>query len=190
MKYPGYDYTDADLDSVPDNGPFDEPLPDADAPTDTASDTASEPERFTIDSEEKANWLLSKLAGIQAEKARITEQAKKRTAELDADYTRLLGRFSADLEAWARQDAERRRRRSVTLLHGTLAFRTVPASLRVGDPSDALTTAKAVIPTAVQTIEQLDRKAFLDFAKAHFAETGELLPGIERTEGKETFGIS
>jgi phage host-nuclease inhibitor protein Gam len=145
---------------------------------------------FCIDSEERAEWLLRKLSTIQAEKARITEQAKKRTAELDADYTRLLGRFSSDLEAWARQEAERRRRRSVTLLHGTLAFRTVPASLRVGDPSDALTTAKAVIPTAVQTIEQIDRKAFLEFAKQHFATTGELLPGIERTEARETFGIS
>jgi hypothetical protein len=156
--------------------------------TDTTNEE-QEPERFTIDTEEKANWLLSKLAGIQAEKVRITEQAKKRTAELDADYTRLLGRFSADLEAWARQEAERRRRRSVTLLHGTLAFRTVPASLRVGDPTDALTTARLVCPSAVETVETLDKKAFLDFAKQRMKETGELLPGIEKTEAKEAFSI-
>jgi phage host-nuclease inhibitor protein Gam len=185
MKYPGYDYTDQDLDNVPDNGPFDEPLTDADAPT----DTASEPERFTIDSEEKANWLLSKLSAIQAEKVRITEQAKKRTAELDADYTRLLGRFSADLEAWARQEAERRRRRSVTLMQGTLAFRTVPPSLRVGSITDALTTARLVCPSAVETVETLDKKAFLDFAKQRMKETGELLPGTLMTEAKEAFSI-
>jgi hypothetical protein len=75
------------------------------SPADWHPSDTTEPERFTIDTEEEANWLLSKLAGIQAEKARITEQAKKRTAELDADYTRLLGRFSADLEAWARTEA-------------------------------------------------------------------------------------
>jgi uncharacterized protein (DUF342 family) len=47
-------------------------------------DIPSLEERFTIDSEEKANWLLNKLAAIEEEAARVKAQAKKRAEELEA----------------------------------------------------------------------------------------------------------
>jgi hypothetical protein len=48
-----------------------------------------EAERFTIDSERAADWLLRKLAEIEGEKARVKAWYANRTAELDADAARL-----------------------------------------------------------------------------------------------------
>jgi phage host-nuclease inhibitor protein Gam len=155
---------------------------------DTTTDTVQKPE-FHIDSEAKANWLLGKLADIEAEKARIKVQADQRTKELDSDRESLLCRFSEELEAWSRQEAERRRRRTVTLMQGSVSFRIIPASIKVGEYTDALTTARAVCPTAVQTATTLDKKAFVDFARNHFETTGELLPGVERTTEREAFTV-
>ena len=44
------------------------------------------PERFTIDSEKAASWLLSKLRAIEDEKAAIEEATRQRLDELTADY--------------------------------------------------------------------------------------------------------
>jgi hypothetical protein len=38
---------------------------------------------FVIDSEDKANWFLAKLANIRAEQARVKAQAERRIAELE-----------------------------------------------------------------------------------------------------------
>ena len=148
-------------------------------------------ERFTIDTPEKADWLLRKLAGIDAEKATVQAMAAQRTQELDADRNALLSRFGAELEAWAREEATARRRKTVTLLHGAISFRTVPAKLIVESEADAITTARAVAPETVtqETTERFDKAAFLAHAKAHLESTGEILPGLTQSEERESFSI-
>lgn len=148
-------------------------------------------ERFQIDSEERANWLLKKLAAIDAERALIKAQAKKRDEELKADHDSLMGRFGEQLRAWAREEASRRKRQGVTLMYGTLAFRAQPARLVVASEPDAITTAKVVCPDAVsvEAVERFDRESFLAYATAQFEATGELLPGIDRQEAGESFSV-
>jgi phage host-nuclease inhibitor protein Gam len=155
---------------------------DSDSGTDQ---TETESARFTIDSEKSANWLLGKLAAIEEEQARIKAQAKKRAEELEADRNRLLSRFGAELEAWAKGEAEARRRKSVTLLHGTLAFRSVPARWTVTDEDAALMACYDACPDAIVAKITLDKTALL----AYVETTGEVLPGIERTEAGETFSV-
>lgn len=155
------------------------------------ADLPAAPEAFCIDSEDRANWYLRKRAGIAAERARVQAQAAARIAELDADDAALTRRFGSQFEAWARQEAARRRRQTVTLMQGTVAFRQVAPTLRVASQADAITTARAVCPDAVteETVTKLDAAALLKAARAHFEATGELLPGIERTEGRESVSV-
>ena len=99
--------------------------------------------------------------------------AAQRVEELTADKNRLLGRFGAELEAWARGEASNRRRKTVTLLHGAVSFRIIAPRLEVESLEDAITTARAVAPDTVtsETVERFDKAGFLAVAKAHFEET-------------------
>ena len=145
---------------------------------------------FVIDTEERANWYLRKVANLEAEKARIKSQAAAMIAQVEADAARLEYRFASQLEAFARQELEKRggRRKSLTLFQGTLSFRSQGPRLSVGDvSSDAALTCAAGWQATRPTI---DRAAYLAAAERIFADTGELLPGIERSEAKESFSVS
>lgn len=115
-------------------------------------------------------------------------------AGLQRDLDSFTGRFEPQLEAWAREvlEATGGKSRTVKTLCGDLSFRTVPARLTIESVEDALQTAKLVVPDAVVEVpatETLDKKRFLEYASARFQELGELLPGIERTEERQSFSI-
>jgi hypothetical protein len=151
----------------------------------TTTTTAEKP-RFCIDSQFTADWLLRKLANIEAEKERVKIYARTRCAELEADAARLESQFGEQLKQWATEEAERRRRKSVTLPNGVLSFRTTGPRLILADVDTAAEYA-ASQNFATKTV--LDSAAYRDAAEKHFTETGEVLPGIERTEGGESFSI-
>ncbi len=151
------------------------------------TETTATPEAFCIDSEERANWYARKLANIEAERARVKAQAARIVAQLDSEEKSLRDRFEAEAREWARGEIDRRykgRRRSLTLLQGTFAFRAVPATLRVDDLAAALNTAASL--GAVKVDEAAYRRAALDARKA----TGELLPGCVIVPEREHFGVS
>jgi hypothetical protein len=155
-------------------------------PETAGTETTEEEGRFTIDSERAADWLVKKLAEIDAEKERIRLFARARTAELDSDAARLNHLFGEQLRQWAEQEASRRRRKSVSLPNGTLSFRTAPARLVVADLDAAADYATA---QGVATKTVLDGTAYREAAEKAFAETGELWPGVTRTEEQETFTV-
>jgi hypothetical protein len=141
---------------------------------------------FHIDSEERACWLLRKLANLEAERARVKAQAAQIVAQLDSEEKSLRDRFEAEACAWARAELERRhkgRRKSLVLLQGTLAFRLVPATLRVDDLAAALNTAVTV--GAVKVDADAYRRHALDTLKA----TGEILPGCVHQGEREHFSV-
>ncbi|MCW3053837.1 MAG: Bacteriophage Mu Gam like protein [Chthonomonadales bacterium] len=152
------------------------------------------PEGFHICDERSANWLLRKLANIAAEKRRVTAQADEILRQLDADAQRLQHLFGAELEQFARHTLATTgsKRRSLTLLQGTLSFRTIAPALRVSDTAAAIRWAKQHAPALVTTTttEEIDAKAFRDLAKIAKNTDGELLPGISISEGGENFSIS
>jgi phage host-nuclease inhibitor protein Gam len=141
---------------------------------------------FHIDSEERACWLLRKLANLDAERTRVRAQAAAIVAQLDSEEKSLRDRFEAETCAWARAELERRhkgRRKSLVLLQGTFAFRTVPATLRVDDLAAALNTAVTVGAVKVDTAAY--RAAALNAQRT----TGELLPGVVIAPEHETFAV-
>jgi hypothetical protein len=73
----------------------------------------------------------------------------------------------------------------VTLLAGTLAFRTVPARFTIVDETAAKDAALETCPDAL--IERWELNKGILFA--YIEETGDLLPGIERTEAGESFSV-
>lgn len=158
----------------------------------TTEKTEGQP--FEITDRKSAEWALRKIASKQAEIDLVRAQAAEMLAGLQRDLDSFKGRFEPQLEAWAREalEATGGKSRTVKTLCGNLSFRTVPARLTVGGMEDALHTAKLVAPDAVVEVpatETLDKKRFLEYASARFEETGELLPGIERTEERQSFSV-
>ncbi len=168
-----------------------DPLPTCDAcgksyALDTETPTAA-PSVFSIDSTDRANWLLRKLANLDTEKTRVKAQAEAILRQLDTDREGLLYLYGSQLEAFTRQELAKtgNRRKSLTLLQGTCGFRTVPARMSVTDAAAALDYAKANLPEAVKTLETLDPAAYRKRAE----ETGELLPGLVALPSQEAFSV-
>jgi len=142
---------------------------------------------FHIDTETAACWLLRKLANIDAEQKRVSMQAETIIAQLQADADGLRYKYEGELKEYVRRtlSAGGNRRRSITLLQGTCAFRTIPAGFRIYDNAAALDHAMAHVPDAVDTICVLSPVAYRRVVE----ETGEILPGIETTPERESFSI-
>ncbi len=143
---------------------------------------------FVIDSEDKANWYLRKLANIQAEGQRIHRQYLAIMQDLNSDRDNLVARHQSDLEHWAKENLAKGKR-NIKLLQGTVSFRTVPACVRLADPEAAMQWAKQTgyyETDLVVTTERIDANKY----KELFKKTGELLPGIEITPEHESCSIS
>lgn len=149
-------------------------------------------ERFTINSDQAANWLLRKLANIEAEKARVQAQAAAIIKQLDQDVDNLKRVYEGELVDYARRKLAEsgRGRRTLHLLQGSVSLRLVPASVRVSDPFTALEYAKQAAPTLIRRQETIDMQAFQRLAAKQLQETGSLLPGTETTPARETHRIT
>jgi hypothetical protein len=160
----------------------------------TTETVTEKPEQFTIQTREHAEWYLRKLANLDREEASIRAQAEAMVSRLRTDRESLQGRYQSQLESFVRGELERTKskRRSVLFFNGTAQFTSVAPRLVVESEADALTIAAAVLPAALVEVPatvKLDKKALLDYAKEHFEGTGELLPGVGRTEAGERFSI-
>lgn len=156
------------------------PAPEATAPA------------FCIDSDRAADWLLKQLAALDAETALIRAQADASIKRLQSDREGLLYQFGAQLEAYAAQQvqADKRGRKSIILAHGTLAFRTVPVSVRVSDPAAAIEAARVFdMPDMVETRQVLDTARYQKAAQLALQRQGCLLPGVEVTPARASFSI-
>jgi len=147
-----------------------------------------DPTTFVLDSEQKVNWLLSKLAALEGERLRIKAQYEERLRQVETDEDGLHARFDADLERFARERLEGSKRKSLTLLQGTLAFRRVPQSYRVADPGAALDYVEQAGLEGLTRVE-LIAADYRKLAVQAMEDTGELLPGIDRTPERESFSI-
>ena len=146
---------------------------------------------FEITDRQGAEWALRKIAARQAEIDLVRAQAADMITTLQRGLDSFKGRYEPQLEHWAWEalEAAGGKSRTVKTLCGNLSFRTVAARLSVGGMEDALQTAKLTCPEAVIVVETLDKKKLLEKVGAHFEATGELLPGIERSEERQSFSI-
>jgi phage host-nuclease inhibitor protein Gam len=149
-------------------------------------------ERFHITTPEAADWLLRKLANIEAEKARVSAQAQKIVAQLSADAEALRRLYEGELVDFTRRTLAEagRGRRTLHLLQGSVALRLVPASVRVSDPFAALSYAKQNTPDLVRRQETVDTAGYQQLAAKRLQESGDVLPGCESTPARETHRIT
>lgn len=150
-------------------------------------------EAFVIDTREKADWLLRKLANLEADEARVKAQSAVMLQQIESDRNSLMGRYQSQLENFTRAELEasKGKRKSITLFNGTVGFRTIPARLMIESEPDAITTARAVAPQTIttETVERFDKKKFMEYATERFEQEGELIPGVGRTEERESFSV-
>ena len=158
---------------------------DVDAPQDY------QPTEFHIDSESAANWYLRKLANIESEKQRVTANAAAIVRQLESEADGLRYCYEGELQNYVRRElaAKGSRRKSLTLLQGTAAFRSVPAALKISDPAAALRYAVSSLPAAVTTRPALDAEKYRAAAESA-AKTGQTLPGVETVPARETFRVT
>ena len=159
----------------------------------TIQPAESDRKEFHITDRQSAEWLLRKLGNLRAERARIVAQSEALLRQLDADRDSLLHLYGGELEAWAREELQRRggRRKTLHTLQGSLRFRNVPARLSITDERAAIDRAQQEgLPDSLYTQWRLDRDAYLRHATAHWEETGEYLDGVESHPERETFLIA
>ena len=145
---------------------------------------------FVVDTEEKVEWLLRRLACMESERSRVKAQAQAIVGGLDRDIKTLRERFEPDLRAFAQRRIERDggRRKSVELLQGTLAFRSVPQGLRVCDESEAQRYA-ATNSMEDAFVSRFNAAAYREIALGRLRGAGEILPGIEIVPEHESFSV-
>lgn len=150
-----------------------------------------ETERFEIQDAAGANWYLRQLRNLETEKATIQAQTAAMLKQLDGDIHRLEFLYGQQFEMWVRAELARRGGRGKTLpLHqGTAAFRTVPRTLRVLNAREAIEYAQRQGWDVIKRVESLDADGYKKQAVAVMAETGEVLPGIEVIEERESFTV-
>lgn len=141
---------------------------------------------FHIETESDANWYLKTLGNIEAEKARIQAQADKMIKELDTDRDGLKFLYQGELQEFVRQELARKggRRKTLSLLQGTCAFRSVPASVKVADPLAALEYARANGLPCIVITERVDAEEYKKLA------AGKMLPGLDTTPERESFNVT
>ncbi|WP_395089274.1 hypothetical protein [Armatimonas sp.] len=139
--------------------------------TETAPEATSE--GFHITDESAAVWLLRKLRANQEEAGAIKSATAKRLHELESDYNGLMGRFGAELENWARGEAETRRRKTITLpLAGcSVAFRISPARLELDESALEIAATLGMMKEPAP-----DLVAFRKHAQEQLEQTGEGFP--------------
>ena len=156
-------------------------------------ETTTEKVPFMIDSRERVDWYLRKLANLEAEESRIKAQVQTMLRQIESDRNSLVQHFQPQVENFVRSELEatKSKRKSIAFFQGTVGFRSVPSKLVIESEADAQTTARAVFPAAFQKVEteKFDKWAFLGYATEQLEEHGEILPGVKLTEAREELSI-
>lgn len=145
-------------------------------------------EQFSITDERGANWLLKRLREIEDEAAVVKSQAEIRIAELAADREKLLFLYGDQFKAWARAEADRRRRQTVTLAQGSACFRSVRQKFTLRDREAAYVHSRTAHPELItrSEVEKFDTEGYVRAAQ----ETGEMMPGLDSVPEYEAFSYS
>lgn len=105
-----------------------------DGPADTNPNTVIH-EGFVIDSDAKLEWLLRKIANLEAEKRRIEARAADMVKGLQSQIRALQRRFESDVDAYVRQRLADTKARGKTYktLQGNVTIKREPAAIKVTD---------------------------------------------------------
>lgn len=115
---------------------------------------------------------------------RVKAACRRAVAHAQALVQQAESFFLPELEAWA---IENRPKRGKThrLTMGSIGFRKSPERLVVSDEGSTLAWARDHLPEAVKRTESL----LVSEVQLHFKRTGELPPGTELQDARETFFV-
>jgi len=155
------------------------------------------PETWTIQDLATADWALSRIADLEreiAENESLAETAiariKLRTELLNERASKGLAFFRSRIEGYAQANREHLipgKKKTRSLLHGSISWRSTPERLKVVDASATLTWAQTqpIEAGLIRIKEELDKPAL----NALFKSTGEMPPGTELEPAKEELQI-
>ena len=137
--------------------------------------------------DDTASWVAGKMVACDEEVARVEAQSARLIERARARRKGLEMRFGDELRRYASSRTVGMRQRTLTLVTADCSFRKVPGGIRVVDKERAQAWADAHLPTAIATKVV---KSLIDAEiKEHVAATGELPPGVEQVEDRETFVV-
>lgn len=153
---------------------------------------------WTVQSLEDADWALKRIGDLErevAENERVYQSAllrlKLRHGVLTERADRGIAFFTAKLEAYAaehRAELIKGKKKSRTLLHGSLGFRKSGGGLEVLDKEALLGWCRQQ-PVESEVLRITEAPAIAAVQK-HFKDTGEVPPGTELKPEVENFTLS
>lgn len=147
-----------------------------------AESSYSEPWQITNDN--RAAWATDKVLSARERLARVKAACQAMIDEAAREVQDAEGFFLPLLEEWARQNPPRKGK-TIKLPTGALSFRTVPGGPRVVDEGQCTDWAKRWCPDAIKVVERLSVTAIKDY----IANYGEIPPGVEVIEPRESFDV-
>ena len=102
------------------------------------TETTQKPEGFVIDSRERVDWYLRKLANLEAEEVRVKQQADVMLRQIESDRKSLKARFQGQVENFVAQKLD--------------AIIVIPNGIRVDEQRhrQAAITEEVVVVAAVR----------------------------------------
>lgn len=132
--------------------------------------------KWQCDSPEKAEWVLEKLqtvdseiTALEARKAALTKNLDTMIGEQQKRRDSLMFRFSNELAEVGRQNLPAGKK-TWTCPYGSVAFRSVGASVKIADEEKALIAAEAAFPEAVKTTKSVLVSKIPDDTKAQIMD--------------------
>lgn len=143
------------------------------------------PDRFEVHDAKSANWVVRRIVESRAYAEHVKQWAELELRRAERDEQFFLTRFGPQLEAWARGEIARLRRKSVKLPAGTLGFRTDPPRLLVADETKLIRWCRASLPDAIK----VETHVLKSLVKDHVRHTGECPDGAEVSGGGQRFYV-
>jgi hypothetical protein len=151
---------------------------------------------FTITDRRGLEWYIRKIAAIDAEIARVQEQAKAIIADLERDRQSLEFQFGSQVQSVTQKLLEGKRAKHLKTIFGNIGYRTKPARLEIADPAALLEWSRQNAPDLLETRVTLSRlseyfKPSADGSTLYALEHGEPInvPGIKLQPAKEVLYI-
>jgi phage host-nuclease inhibitor protein Gam len=151
-------------------------------------------EGFVVDSMDKAEWALSKIARSEHRISMLSELAAKAKARIDARLEQItkgdrasVANLGEMIRPWAEVEvAKNEKRKSIQLLGGVVGFRQSPGRVEVTDEAAAISWLLAKNESECIRIKQEINKIAV---KKRIEQTGELPAGITFAAGEVRFYI-
>lgn len=149
---------------------------------------------FHITDAQAARWYLRKKGAFASERARVKANAKAILDEIDKDEAELDARYASEFELFAWEN--RNSGKSYKDVAGTAKFTHVNAAIKLVDKAAAEKYACALNPNEYDvdslfvTTKALDGAAYRRFAESVLEQSGEIIPGVEMTEARESMSLS